>query len=104
MMLKNFTLVCSVVLALGVGASAFAEDGVIKQDDQRIGQDKGNLKETNQDIKNADQGMAADKADGNKAQMKKDKEAKKEADKAKKEEKKRLKQDRKEKAHDEKHP
>lgn len=83
---------------------SFAEDGVIKQDDQRISQDRHDLKQTNQDLKQTNEKIVADKASGNVAQLEKDRKAKQELRRTKRQEKQRLQQDKKEKTHDVKNP
>ena len=73
-------------------------------DQQRVDQDKTDLKKDGGEIGSIKEKIKQDKASGNTDQLKKDKEALKEARHARKDEKKRLAGDRKEKRHDEKHP
>jgi hypothetical protein len=85
-------------------ASAFAQDGVVKADQQKIEQDKQDLKKAKEDAKIAKEKVAQDKASGNQEELKKDKVALKEARRNRREAKRRLKEDRGQKAHDVKNP
>jgi hypothetical protein len=94
----------SLVLAPVGMSSVYAQDGVVKADQQRVDQDKQDLKKANEDAKQAHEKVKSDKASGNKEELKKDREALKEARRNRREAKVRLKKDRESKKHDVKNP
>lgn len=83
--MKNVILAS--VLALGVTATAYA------QDNAQVQQDKANIQKDKQEIKSANEAIKADKASGNTDQLKKDIQAKRMAKHAKHHDRKQLKKD-----------
>jgi hypothetical protein len=88
-------------VGLATAASAFAEDGVIHQDQQRIEQDKQDIRQDKANIRLANEKIQQDKASGDLAQLDKDRVAKREAVRNKREAERRLREDRSAKRHDE---
>ena len=83
---------------------AVAEDGVVKEDQQRVEQDKQAIQKDKQDIKRADENIAKDKSSGNVDQLRKDRQARSEARRNKRQDKHRLHHDRGDKKHDQSNP
>jgi hypothetical protein len=99
--MKTNLLIPALVLSF-LSPAAFANDGVVGQDQTRIEQDKANLKKDKEELKKVNEKIKEDKSAGNKVELKKDRMARRELRRNKKEDKMKLKQDAAEKQHDQK--
>jgi hypothetical protein len=97
--MKFTKIVVLATLAL-ISVPAFAQDGVVKQDDQKIQQDRHDLRQDNQNVKTAKAAVLQDRSSGNSIQLVKDQEALKEARRNRREAKQHLHQDKDQKTHD----
>ena len=62
--MKATQTIAALTLVLGCSFTAHAADGVIKQDEAKVQQDKQNVQTDKADLNKAKEGVAADKASG----------------------------------------
>jgi hypothetical protein len=100
--MKSKLMSASVLVLALTAVSSFAEDAVTKVDEQKVSQDKKDLKESNQTVKAAKEEVKKDAASGDQSKVATDKKALREARRNRRQAKHRLHEDKGQLKQDEK--